>query len=172
MMWVGLLPGVFILVGVGGAIATVRKRGRQVTPGTRPDWPRDTLPVERASTSLRVGHLDPEGGPVELKPRHSRIGKFVGISVFALILNGVVAFMVMTRLPNGTPEIDVKKYAKVEKIPGLDIEDSKVLDGVMFEKDVVVPGLAEANTMWLEMKKAETAVQVLRQVKANPPVEM
>lgn len=46
---------------------------------------------------------------------------------------------VMTRLPNGTPEIDVKKYAKVEKIPGLDIEDSKVLDGVMFEKDVVVP---------------------------------
>lgn len=46
---------------------------------------------------------------------------------------------VMTRMPNGTPEIDVKKYAKVEKIPGLDIEDSKVLDGVMFEKDVVVP---------------------------------
>ena len=46
---------------------------------------------------------------------------------------------VMTRLPNGTPEIDVKKYAKIEKIPGLDIEDSKVLDGVMFEKDVVVP---------------------------------
>lgn len=46
---------------------------------------------------------------------------------------------VMTRLPNGTPEIDVKKYAKVEKIPGLDIEDSEVLDGVMFEKDVVVP---------------------------------
>jgi len=46
---------------------------------------------------------------------------------------------VMTRLPNGTAEIDVKKYAKVEKIPGLDIEDSRVLDGVMFEKDVVVP---------------------------------
>ena len=46
---------------------------------------------------------------------------------------------VMTRRPDGTPEIDVKKYAKVEKIPGGDIDDSKVLKGVMFEKDVVVP---------------------------------
>lgn len=93
MMWAGLIPGVFILVGVGGVVATVRKRGRQVIPGTRP--------MERASTSLRVSHLDPDSGPVELKPRHSRMGKFVGMSVFALILNGVVAFMVMTRRPNG-----------------------------------------------------------------------
>ena len=46
---------------------------------------------------------------------------------------------VATELPNGRLEIDVKKYAKIEKIPGSDIEDSKVLKGVMFEKDVVVP---------------------------------
>lgn len=32
-----------------------------------------------------------------------------------------------------------RKYAKVEKIPGGAIEDSRVLRGVMFEKDVVVP---------------------------------
>jgi chaperonin GroEL (HSP60 family) len=32
-----------------------------------------------------------------------------------------------------------RKYAKVEKIPGGDIQDSRVLRGVMFEKDVVVP---------------------------------
>lgn len=32
-----------------------------------------------------------------------------------------------------------RKYAKVEKIPGGDIQDSRVLKGVMFEKDVVVP---------------------------------
>jgi T-complex protein 1 subunit gamma len=35
------------------------------------------------------------------------------------------------------PEIDVKKYVKIEKIPGGAIEDSRVLRGVMFEKDVV-----------------------------------
>ena len=33
-------------------------------------------------------------------------------------------------------EIDIKRYAKVEKIPGGAFEDSEVLDGVMFNKDV------------------------------------
>lgn len=33
-------------------------------------------------------------------------------------------------------EIDTKRYAKVEKIPGGMLEDCKVLDGVMFNKDV------------------------------------
>jgi hypothetical protein len=42
--------------------------------------------------------------------------------------------------PGAPPrEIDIKKWAKVEKIPGGSIEDSRVLAGVMFEKDVVVP---------------------------------
>ena len=33
-------------------------------------------------------------------------------------------------------EIDTKRYAKIEKIPGGTIEDSQVLSGVMFNKDV------------------------------------
>jgi len=41
----------------------------------------------------------------------------------------------------GHEEIDVKRYAKVEKIPGGVLEDCKVLDGVMFNKDVVHPGM-------------------------------
>ena len=36
-------------------------------------------------------------------------------------------------------EIDLKQYAKVEKIPGGEIEESCVLDGVMFNKDIVHP---------------------------------
>jgi T-complex protein 1 subunit gamma len=36
-------------------------------------------------------------------------------------------------------EIDIKRYAKVEKIPGGCIEDSAVLRGVMFNKDVTHP---------------------------------
>lgn len=36
-------------------------------------------------------------------------------------------------------EIDLKQYAKVEKIPGGDIEESTVLDGVMFNKDIIHP---------------------------------
>lgn len=38
-------------------------------------------------------------------------------------------------------EIDTKRYAKVEKIPGGLLEDCKVLDGVMFNKDVTHPGM-------------------------------
>lgn len=101
IMWVGLIPAVFILVGVGGALAMVRKQGRQGSPNTQADWLRDSPPIERASASLCVGHPGPEGGPVELKAKHSPIGKFMGILIFALIWNAIVAFMVMTRLPNG-----------------------------------------------------------------------
>jgi T-complex protein 1 subunit gamma len=38
-------------------------------------------------------------------------------------------------------EIDTKRYAKVEKIPGGSLEESCVLDGVMFNKDVTHPGM-------------------------------
>eukprot|EP00730_Choanoeca_flexa_P018706 TRINITY_DN9112_c0_g1_i3.p1 TRINITY_DN9112_c0_g1~~TRINITY_DN9112_c0_g1_i3.p1 ORF type:complete len:496 (+),score=161.22 TRINITY_DN9112_c0_g1_i3:50-1537(+) len=37
---------------------------------------------------------------------------------------------------HGRKEIDLKKYAKVEKIPGGELEDSRVLRGVMLNKDV------------------------------------
>ena len=40
---------------------------------------------------------------------------------------------------NGRIEIDIKKYAKVEKIPGGSIDDSSVLRGVMLNKDVTHP---------------------------------
>lgn len=43
-------------------------------------------------------------------------------------------------LGGGKREIDIKKYAKIEKIPGGRIEDCRVLKGVMFNKDVVAPG--------------------------------
>lgn len=38
---------------------------------------------------------------------------------------------------NGRREIDIKRYAKIEKIPGGSMEESKVLKGVMINKDVV-----------------------------------
>ncbi|KAG7256653.1 LOW QUALITY PROTEIN: hypothetical protein CRUP_032961, partial [Coryphaenoides rupestris] len=40
---------------------------------------------------------------------------------------------------NGRKEIDIKKYAKVEKVPGGFIEESCVLRGVMVNKDVTHP---------------------------------
>lgn len=40
---------------------------------------------------------------------------------------------------NGRLEVDIKRYAKVEKIPGGSIEDSEILSGVMLNKDVTHP---------------------------------
>ncbi|KAG6484539.1 hypothetical protein ZIOFF_053058 [Zingiber officinale] len=40
-------------------------------------------------------------------------------------------------LGQGVREVDIKKYIKVEKVPGGQLEDSRVLKGVMINKDVV-----------------------------------
>lgn len=39
-------------------------------------------------------------------------------------------------------EIDIKRYARVEKIPGGEITDSQVLDGILLNKDVVHPKMS------------------------------
>lgn len=43
---------------------------------------------------------------------------------------------------NGRTEIDIKRYARIEKVPGGNIEDCQVLDGLMFNKDVVHPRMS------------------------------
>merc|ERR1719412_1290144 len=49
------------------------------------------------------------------------------------------AVKTVTMTAGDKKEIDIKRYAKVEKIPGGTIEDSAVLKGVMFNKDVTHP---------------------------------
>ena len=39
----------------------------------------------------------------------------------------------------GRKEVDIKRYARVEKIPGGEIESSEVIDGVMLNKDITHP---------------------------------
>ena len=39
----------------------------------------------------------------------------------------------------GKKEVDIKRYARIEKIPGGQIEESQVLDGVMLNKDITHP---------------------------------
>jgi T-complex protein 1 subunit gamma len=39
----------------------------------------------------------------------------------------------------GRKEVDIKRYARIEKVPGGEIEDSTVLDGVMLNKDITHP---------------------------------
>lgn len=68
----------------------------------------------------------------------------------------------------GKKEIDIKRYAKVEKIPGGELDDCRVLDGVMVEKDVTHPRMRRRIEnprivlldCPLEYKKAESATNM------------
>ncbi|CCG81722.1 Probable chaperonin of the TCP1 ring complex [Taphrina deformans PYCC 5710] len=42
---------------------------------------------------------------------------------------------------SGKREVDIKRYARTEKVPGGEIEDSCVLDGVMLNKDITHPNM-------------------------------
>jgi T-complex protein 1 subunit gamma len=55
----------------------------------------------------------------------------------SLALNAVRT--VTWEVGNGKREVDIKRYARVEKVPGGEIEDSRVLDGVMLNKDITHP---------------------------------
>lgn len=69
---------------------------------------------------------------------------------------------------DGKAIMDIKNFAKVEKIPGGDLSDSKVLDGVMFNKDVTSANMRRRIEnpriilvdCPLEYKKAESQTNV------------
>lgn len=70
--------------------------------------------------------------------------------------------------PSGQLEVDIKRYAKVEKIPGGDINECRVLDGVVFNKDIIHPTMRrriEAPRILLldcplEYKKGESQMNI------------
>jgi len=114
--------------------------------------------------------LDTSNRPLMLKILNSTLGtKFTaryGDLIGNLALDAVEC--VRTQLENGTWEIDIKRYARVEKIPGGYLEECKVLDGIMLNKDVIDPTmrrrienpriiLLDCN---LEYKKAESMMNI------------
>ncbi|XP_023172094.1 T-complex protein 1 subunit gamma [Drosophila hydei] len=65
--------------------------------------------------------------------------KFIGKWSDMAVKIALDAVETVTLNENGRLEVDIKRYAKVEKIPGGAIEDSCVLRGVMLNKDVTHP---------------------------------
>jgi T-complex protein 1 subunit gamma len=61
--------------------------------------------------------------------------KWEGLAV-QIALDAVKTVTIEGAGSGGKPEVDIKRYAKVEKVPGGEIEDSKVLNGIMVNKDV------------------------------------
>lgn len=78
------------------------------------------------------------------------------------------AVQTVTLNENGRLEVDIKRYAKVEKIPGGTIDESCVLSGVMINKDVTHPKMRRyienprivCLDCTLEYKKGESQTNV------------
>jgi hypothetical protein len=102
VMWFGLIPMVFVLVGVGGMVGTLRRARQRRSCAGQAEWLPQTSHLDAASGhNLYAETLGTDTGPVILKPGCGRFGKFFGILIFGLLWNALVTFMVMTRLPNG-----------------------------------------------------------------------
>lgn len=84
--------------------------------------------------------LDPNDRPKLLEVIKSCVGtKFIGRWSDLACTIALDAVQTVMLEENGRREIDIKRYAKVEKIPGGSIEESTVLRGLMLNKDVTHP---------------------------------
>jgi hypothetical protein len=84
-----LLPLVFLLVGLGGIVGSLRKKKAKK---------KDDLSVLRQA----------EGGPMVLRPRQSPAKKLIGLIIFAIVWNGgisVFLFHIIDGFRHGDPEL-------------------------------------------------------------------
>lgn len=90
------------------------------------------------------------------------------VAVSAEAENTVVSTGGETKSPVDVKTVDIKRYARVEKVPGGEIEDSRVLKGVMINKDITHPKMRRkiANPRVvlldcpLEYKKGESQTNI------------
>lgn len=68
--------------------------------------------------------------------------KFIGRWSELAVKIALEAVETVALTENGRTEVDIKRYAKVEKIPGGSIDESCVLRGVMLNKDVTHPKMS------------------------------
>lgn len=97
----------------------------------------DIIKLLQDQLSIQLDHKNKEKMGEVIK---SCVGtKFIGRWSDLAVTIALDAVNTVTLVENGRTEIDLKKYAKVEKIPGGSIDESCVLRGVMINKDVTHP---------------------------------
>jgi hypothetical protein len=84
---VGLVPLLFLAVGVGGVVFALRQKGRTVVAGVPASRSRSTFTPAPSSAAE-------ETGPRELRPNVTPLGKFAGLTLLALFWNGIVSVFV------------------------------------------------------------------------------
>lgn len=100
-LWFGLIPLVFVVVGAGGVWFACFGKSRIASTALT------TGAALNHSTGYRQDFsADESDGPAVLKPSSSRLGKFVGLTIFGLIWNGIISiflFNILREWKRGTP---------------------------------------------------------------------
>ncbi|KAI1083875.1 T-complex protein 1 [Whalleya microplaca] len=138
---------------VGDGTTTVIILGGEILAQALPHLERNIHPVVIISAFKRalkdaLDIIDEISLPIDInddKAMYSLISSSIGTKfvsrwselMCSLALNAVRT--VAWEAGNGKQEVDIKRYARVEKVPGGEIEDSRVLDGVMLNKDITHP---------------------------------
>ncbi|KAI3341272.1 T-complex protein 1 [Ustulina deusta] len=138
---------------VGDGTTTVIILGGEILAQALPQLERNIHPVIIISAfkhalkdALEI--VDEVSLPIDIdddKAMNSLISSSIGtkfVSRWSDLMCGLALKAVRTvswEISNGKKEVDIKRYARVEKVPGGEIEDSKVLDGVMLNKDITHP---------------------------------
>lgn len=138
---------------VGDGTTTVIILGGEILAQALPQLERNIHPVIIISAfkhalkdALEI--VDEISLPIDInddKAMNSLISSSIGtkfVSRWSDLMCGLALKAVRTvswEVGDGKQEVDIKRYARVEKVPGGEIEDSRVLDGVMLNKDITHP---------------------------------
>ncbi|EEQ32009.1 T-complex protein 1 subunit gamma [Microsporum canis CBS 113480] len=138
---------------VGDGTTTVIVLAGEILAHALPQLERNIHPVIIISAFKRalsdaLAIIEEISLPVEVdddKAMYNLIQSSIGtkfVSRWSELMCGLALKAVRTvSLDNGSgrKEVDIKRYARVEKIPGGQIEDSEVIDGVIINKDITHP---------------------------------
>jgi T-complex protein 1 subunit gamma len=94
---------------------------------------------EALAIAARVAtEVSPDDAAVVKELIAATVGTKISSRYGELMVNiAIKAVKTVMTVENGKTDIDIKRYAKVEKIPGGDLTECRVVDGVMLNKDIV-----------------------------------
>ncbi|KAG6037949.1 T-complex protein 1 subunit gamma [Claviceps citrina] len=138
---------------VGDGTTTVIILAGEILAQALPQLERNIHPVVIISAFKRaledaIKIIDEISLPIDIdddKAMHQLISSSIGTKFVSRWMNqmcdlALKAVRTVTwEAGNGKTEVDIKRYARIEKVPGGEIEDSKVLDGLMLNKDITHP---------------------------------
>lgn len=140
-----------------------------------------SMPIDTSNDKAMIGLIEASIGTKTMS-RYSELMCGLALNAVRIVsqdtaaisnpqINGTSTKTTSNKEPKDAPrphEIDIKRYARIEKIPGDSIESSRVLDGIMLNKDITHASMRRRIEnprvilldCTLEYKKGESQTQV------------